>query len=169
MKVVVSDTSSLILLSKSSVLEAACSSYEIYLPPSVEREASSSELRDKYPDAAKIHDLIREGVLKVRKISSRKRQMPIQLGVGEADAIRLFLQLKAHVLLSDDGKAIKTCRLLKIPFTISPNIVMELYLKGTLSRDQALLGLEKLRIFGRYPPDIIASLMLRMIPEEDSE
>ena len=36
-KVVVSDTSSLILLSKASVLEVASSNYEIYLPPSVEK------------------------------------------------------------------------------------------------------------------------------------
>lgn len=169
MKVVVSDTSSLILLSKASVLEAACSSYEIYLPPSVEKEASSIELRERYPDAAKIHDLIQGGTLKVRKLSSRGRQMPIQLGLGEADAIRLFLQLKAQVLLSDDGKAIKACRMLKIPFIISPNLVMELYSKGVLTRDQALLGLEKLRIFGRYSPDIIASLLLKMKPEEDNE
>jgi predicted nucleic acid-binding protein len=164
-KVVVSDTSSLILLSKASVLEAASSRYEVYIPPSVEREASSPELRGKYPDASKIHALIRDGSLKVRKLSHRRRHIPIQLGVGEADAIRLFLQLKAHVLLSDDGKAIKACRMLNIPFTISPNIVMDLYMKDVLTRDQAILALEKLRLFGRYSPDIIASLLLKMKPE----
>jgi predicted nucleic acid-binding protein len=156
-------------LSKASALEAACSSYEIFLPPSVEKEASSPELREIYPDAAKIHELICEGALKVRKITSRKQKIPMRIGVGEADAIRLFLQLRAQVLLSDDGKAIKACRMLKIPYTISPNIVMELYAKGVLTRDQAILALEKLRIYGRYSPDIIASLLLKMKTEDDNE
>ncbi len=166
MKIVVSDTSSLILLSKASVLEKACLRYEIYIPPSVEKEACAPSLRGKHADAMRIYDLIGNKALTVRKLTARKTRMPVRLGMGEADAIRLFLQLKAQLLLTDDGKAIKACRMLKIPFTISPNLVLELYKKGDLDGNATLLSLEKLRIYGRYPPDIVAELLLKLQPEK---
>jgi len=166
MKIVVSDTSSLILLSKASVLEKACSKYEMYIPPSVEKEACAPALRGKYADAMRIYELIGKKALTVRKLAAQKTRMPLRLGMGEADAIRLFLQLKAQLLLTDDGKAIKACRMLKIPFTISPNLVLALYRKGVLDRDAALVSLEKLRIYGRYPPDVVAELLLKLQPEK---
>ena len=93
--------------------------------------------------------------------------MPVRLGPGESDAIRLFLQLKAHLLLTDDGKAIKASRILKIPFTISPNIVVDLCEKKDLTVNEATQALEKLRIFGRYSPDIIAERLLKLRWEND--
>ncbi len=168
MKVVVSDTSSLILLSKAGVLEKACGRYEIYIPPSVEAEASSSKLRAKYANAVQIHELIRSKALKVRKLTVRKRKMPITLGTGEADAIRLFLEIQAQSLLTDDGKAIKVCRMLGIPFIISPNIVFSLYKNEELTYSEALQSVEKLRLFGRYSPDIIAASLLKIQREKDN-
>ncbi len=167
MKLVVSNTSSLILLSKAGVLEKACRRYEINIPLSVEKEASSSKLREKYSNALQIHDLIRSDALKVRKLTVRKKKMPVTLGRGEADAIRLFLELQAECLLTDDGKAIKVCRMLGIPFIISPSIVLNLCRNEALTHHEALQSLEKLRLFGRYSPDIIAAALLRIQRERD--
>ncbi len=166
MKIVVSDTSSLILLSKASVLERVCAKYEIYIPPSVEKEATSPELRKKHTDANQIHDLIQSKALRVRKLR-RRSKLTVRLGPGEADAVRLFQQLNADVLLTDDGKAIKVFRMLRIPFTISPNIVLELYKKGDVKFDEALRSLEQLRVHGRYSPDIIAESLLKLQKEKN--
>ena len=166
MKIIVSDTSSLILLSKSSVLEKTCSRHQINIPLSVEQEASALSLREKYADAAHIHHLIRKGMIIVRKLKSPKKKMPIPLGPGETDAILLFHQLKADLLLTDDGKAIKACRMLMIPFIISPKIVLDLYKNKDVSLDEALLSLERIRIAGRYSPDIIAEVLLKVQQEK---
>jgi len=168
MKIIVSDASSLILLSKASVLEKACARYEVFIPSSVEKEVTSSSLRTKYADAVQIHDLIRRDVLRVRRLTSRRTKIPLGLGIGEADAIRLFQQLPAQLLLTDDGKAVKVCRMMRIPFTISPKIVVDLYHNGDITFDEGLLSMEKLRIYGRYSPDIIAEALLKIRQEKDN-
>jgi hypothetical protein len=59
------------------------------------------------------------------------------------------------VLATDDGKAIKTCRFLNLPFIISPKIATELYRHGCIEGPLAKAAIEKMRIEGRYAPDIM--------------
>jgi hypothetical protein len=66
------------------------------------------------------------------------------------------------VLATDDGKAIKTCRFLNLPFIISPKIATELYRHGCIEVSLAKTAIEKMRIEGRYAPDIIAEALLRL-------
>jgi len=60
-------------------------------------------------DAVRIAEAIDEGLLHVASVRSR-RKLPLALGRGEAAAIRLFLQERADLLLTDDGRAIRTSR-----------------------------------------------------------
>ena len=91
------------------------------------------------------------------------RKPPITLGKGEWAAIRLAQEMgEGAVLATDDGKAIKTCRFLNLPFIISPKIATELYRHGRIERPLAKAAIEKMRIEGRYPPDIIAEALLRL-------
>jgi hypothetical protein len=66
------------------------------------------------------------------------------------------------VLATDDGKAIKTCRFMNLPFIISPKIATELYRRGRIEGPLAKAAIEKMRIEGRYAPDIIAEALLRL-------
>ena len=66
------------------------------------------------------------------------------------------------VLATDDGKAIKTCRFLNLPFSISPKIATELYRHGRIEGPLAQAAIEKMRIEGRYAPDIIAEALLKL-------
>jgi len=66
------------------------------------------------------------------------------------------------VVATDDGKAIKTCRFLNLPFIISPKIATELYRHGCIAVFLAKAAIEKMRIEGRYTPDIIAEALLRL-------
>ena len=134
-----------------------------------QKEACSLNLRGKYPDAARIYELIRRETIKVRTHGARGGKLPVKLGHGEADAIRLFFHMKADLLLTDDGKAIRACRILNIPFTISPRIVLDLHRKHEISDEKAVLAIERLRIAGRYAPDIIAEVLLKMQQERSDE
>jgi predicted nucleic acid-binding protein len=94
---------------------------------------------------------------------SPDRKPPFTLGKGEWAAIRLVQRMgEGAVLATDDGKAIKTCRYLNLPFIISPKIATELYRLGRIDRSSAKAAIEKMRIAGRYAPDIIAEALLRL-------
>ena len=162
MKLIVSDASSLILLSKASVLEKACSRHDIVIPPSVEQEACSPYLIKKHADASVIHELIERGDIKIEELKEKRGEIPVRLGTGETDAIFLFQQLDADLLLTDDGKAVKACRILRIPFVISPSIVLDLHESSCLTTEEAVHSIEQLRISGRYSPDIIAEILLKI-------
>jgi hypothetical protein len=66
------------------------------------------------------------------------------------------------ILVADDGKAIKACRYLKIPFMISPKVVTALYRLEKIDFVEARTSIDKLRIIGRYSPEIIAEALLRL-------
>lgn len=59
-------------------------------------------------------------------------------------------------------KGIKACRYMKLPFLISPKIVVELYRLGKINFTKTKSSIEKLRIIGRYSPDIIAEAILKL-------
>lgn len=69
------------------------------------------------------------------------------------------LTLPNSVLATDDGKAIRAARFLKIPFIITPKIVVELFRLRKVSFPEARKAVEKLGKVGRYTPDIIAEAM----------
>lgn len=161
MKVIVADSSSLILLAKIELLELFSSSCELYIPTSVFDECVQNVDRVKYPNAYAINYLVENHSITVASATKRK-DLPLKLDKGEEEAIQLMLELHADILASDDGKAIKVCKLLKIPYVVTPKIVTELYVKKTITLVKAKESLENLRIWGRYSPDIIARAFLEL-------
>ena len=75
-------------------------------------------------------------------------------GRGEAAAIRLLLQADADLLLSDDGRAIRTCRIMGLPFITAPRVVVDLYRDGVIRLSRARAALEMLAVAGRYARDV---------------
>jgi predicted nucleic acid-binding protein len=159
MKVLVLDSSAVILLTKCGLLETACAAFELFVPPSVVSETASKELSKKYPDAAFVLDLISRGRIKTALPSATKPRIPLSLHRGEAEALSAALTLPNSVLATDDGKAIRAARFLKIPFIITPKIVVELFRLRKVSFPEARKAVEKLGKVGRYTPDIIAEAM----------
>ena len=56
----------------------------------------------------------------------------------------------------------KSCRFRDLPFIISPKIATELYRHERIEAHLAKGAIEKMRIEGRYAPDIIAEALLRI-------
>jgi predicted nucleic acid-binding protein len=160
--VVVADASSLILLAKCSLLGVYGRQVTLRAPRQVLREAAAEELWEEHPDAAEIARCTEQGLVKEAVVRSRRR-LPLSLGEGEAAAIRLFLAERADLLLTDDGRALRTCRLLGVPFTTSPRVIVDLCWRGVVPPARARRALEKVAVAGRYSRAVIAAALAALL------
>ena len=159
----VADSCSFILLYKSGLIKALSESCHVIIPKAVFKEVINQETLQKYPDAKELEVMISQGYMEVISDESQDRKSPVTLGRGEWAAIRLVQCMgEKAILVTDDGKAIKTCRYLNLPFIISPKVATELYRLRRIDWTFAKTAIEKMRIEGRYSPDIIAEALLRL-------
>ena len=158
----VADSSALILLAKCSLLEIVCNLFDVIVPKAVNIEVASEDLIKNYPDAALISDLISKGAIKVQSAGGDKLPLPISIHRGEEDALLLAIKLGRSMFATDDGKAIKAAKFFKVPFIITPKIVVELFKKARKS-------LEKLSKIGRYSPEIIADALVSLMEEKNGK
>ena len=165
----VADSSALILLAKCSLLEIVCDLFEVIVPTAVTIEVASGDLVRTYPDAALISNLTSKGAIRVQSPGSAGLPLPISLHQGKKDALLLAIKLGRSLLATDDGKAIKAARFLKVPFIITPKIVVELFRLGKVSFKKARDSLEKLGKIGRYSPEIIADALVSLMEEKDGK
>ena len=159
----VADSSALILLAKCSLLEIVCDLFELIVPEAVNIEVASEDLIRKYPDAVLISDLTSKGAIKVQSPGSDRPTLPISLHKGEQDALLLAIKMGRSVFATDDGRAIKAARFLKVPFIVTPKIVVELFRLQKISFKKARESLEKLSKIGRYSPEIIADALVSLM------
>lgn len=169
MKTIVVDSCSLILMSKCSLLEILAESFTLVIPRGVFYEVVDKDTLKKYPDAEVISNLVSAKKIRVVGVDRTASKLPVSLGKGELEALALVKQTAGSILLTDDGRAIKACRYMKLPFLISPKMTVELYRLGKIDFNKAKNSIEKLRIVGRYPPDIIAEALLKLEEIEDAK
>ena len=84
----------------------------------------------------------------------RKIKEDFNLGDGEAECITLCIEY-ASDLIADDRKAINICKILKIRYTTAPNIIVKLYTKRIIKKQEAENYIKKLEEYGRYSKEII--------------
>lgn len=161
-KLLIMDASSLILLGRCGLIEVLSQAFNLTVPWGVLNEVVNEETLKQYPDANTISELVKNRKIEVFSIEKQKYRFPITLGEGETEAIILTRQMENAILVTDDGKAIKACRYLKIPFIISPKLVVDLYRLGEINFMVAKASIDKLRIIGRYSPEIIAEALLKL-------
>ncbi|MDP2645907.1 MAG: hypothetical protein Q8P24_13285 [Desulfobacterales bacterium] len=165
----VADSSSLILLAKCSLLEIVCSLFDVIVPTAAAAEVASDALVQKYPDAALISNLITKRAITVQSPHSREIPLQLSLHPGEKEALAIALNLVKPLFATDDGKAIKAARFLKIPFVITPKIVVELFRLQEISFKKARNCLEKIGKIGRYSPEIIADALISLMEGKDGK
>ena len=151
----VSNTSTLVLLAKIGCLETFIEvSEQIIIPAQVKQEA----LFDKESFYARlIQKLIHDGKIKTASVDKNKISKIISqfnLDDGEAAAFAMFESKKHKAILTDDGELIKLCKLQKVPFICAMAIVIRLYEKKKLSKEEALDKLENLHVIGRYSENL---------------
>jgi predicted nucleic acid-binding protein len=166
-KTIVLDASSLILLGKCGLVELLSQTFRIIIPKGVLNETVNEVTLKQHPEANVISELVQGEKIEVFPIVKEKFKFPVTLGRGEIEAIILTSKMGNAILITDDGKAIKACRYLKIPFTISPKMVVELYRLERIDFKNAKASIDKLRIIGRYSPEIIAEALIRLKEVKD--
>ena len=147
----VSNTSTLVLLAKIGCLEVFIKlSQQITIPAQVKQEA----LFDKESYYARLIDkLITENKIKTESVDNNKVNKIIshfKLDEGEAAAFAMFDIKKHKALLTDDGELIKLCKLQKVPFICAMAVVIRLYEKKKLSKEETINKLGDLNAIGRY-------------------
>ncbi len=153
---IVFDSSTLILLAKSELLDVFIKNYKgvVLISREVEKE---STIKKTY-DALLIKNRIEEGKIKVRELMDdrlEKIMRDFSINKGEAESILLSLNEKADVIALDDKNAINACKLLNVSFTTAIGILMRSREKGLITLDDAKMKLRLLSKYGRYREEII--------------
>lgn len=165
----IADSSVLILLAKCSLLEMVCGLFDVIVPEAVVMETASDELAKKYPDSVLISDLIAKGAISIQSIGNLDRPLSFSFDKGEKEALLLVMESGKSLFATDDGKAIKAARFLKIPFIITPKIIIELFRLQEISFKKARFALIKLETIGRYSPEIISDALISLMEYENDK
>ena len=156
---IATDSSSLILLAKLSILDKFLQNLKtkLVITPEVETECI---LKDSF-DAKLIKKRIEEKIISKKIINNRNMCNKIiadfNIGKGEAETITLCLENKLDIII-DDKKAINACKVLKIKFTTIPNILVEMCRKNIIAKSQTETYAIKLEGIGRYKKEIIEKI-----------
>jgi hypothetical protein len=79
------------------------------------------------------------------------------------------LDMEGSIFATDDGKAIRAARFLRVPFIITPKLVVELFRLQKISFKKGRDSLEKLGKIGRYSPEIIADALVSLMEEKNGK
>lgn len=157
---IVTDSSSLILLAKSDILDIIINNakQKLIIPEQVYYECTAKK---ELFDAQIIEKRVKEKLITQKNISNKSLYTRIlkdfNLGKGETESITLCIELKSG-LITDDKKAINACRILKIKFTTVPRLVVYLYKKNIVTEFEAKSIIKKLQKFGRYSDEILNNI-----------
>ena len=154
---IVFDASTLILLAKIEILREILVEMNAVIPAVIEDEATRQTNR---LDAQLIRRCIQEGIIRVRaskgikKADLAKLMHDFHLAEGEATAL-LLAQRQGAWLATDDGPAIKACKIFGVPFVTAVNLLVYAAQKGWIPKNAAFVKLESLSRVGRYEIRII--------------
>lgn len=147
---IVFDASTLILSAKIDILQLVLNKYGGVIPESAKEEI----LYKKAMDTELIVQQIKDGNLALEKNPSKDKMNHIlkdfPLGRGEAAAL-IIAKEKGSVLATDDGLAIKVCKIFGVKFTTAIHFLIE----AGLDKSMAGAKLKMLKKYGRYSAEII--------------
>ena len=147
---IVFDTSTLILLAKIDILQLVLHKYGGVIPESVKEEI----IYKKAMDTELIVQQIKDGNLTLEKNPSKDKMKHIlkdfPLGRGEVAAL-IIAKRKDIVLATDDGLAIKVCKIFGVKFATAIHFLIG----AGLDKSLAMAKLKLLKKYGRYSADII--------------
>jgi len=157
-KRVVADTSSLILLAKSGLLEQVVSKLQVVVPERVYEEAVVRGKTKGQADAFQLETHFRAKRLQ-KKRPKRARGRAIQelfnLRAGERDALALAQELGIDEVLMDDKKGISACKALGLRFATALDVLVALYKQGIIGKAKALEALGQLQEYGWYSKTLL--------------
>ncbi len=155
---IVIDSSSLILLSKATVLETVCALNVIVIGRSVYEESVARGREKGRPDSLIIEKLVAEGKIKV--LAGPPKEMAILeasygIRVGENETVAIALSTRGAKILTDDRKNMTVSKTLGIRFMIALDAVVELGCNGRITKEKAKEAFESVAGNGWIREEII--------------
>lgn len=153
-KQIVLDASTLILLAKIDLLPLLLARMRAVVTAQVREEATR---QPGLLDAQLIAGLLARQRIHLRHVDQKRikrLEKDFRLDPGEASSVLLAKELDA-VLGTDDGVAIKACKILEVPFVTAIHLLIRAHEERLIDRQQALVKLEKLQRYGRYDSRIL--------------
>lgn len=153
------DASTAILLAKIDLLRRVVSRGDTWMAESAFREAT---VRDT-EDARMIRRLEGEGLIRRAPAKARAGRIrkDFHLDAGESESIALARE-KGAICGTDDGPAIRCCKVVGLPFTSAIALLVAMAEGGAVAGELALELLAKLEGFGRYAPRILEDAARRV-------
>lgn len=147
---IIFDTSTLILLAKIDILQIALRKYSGVIPEFIKEEVTYK----KEIDTELIVQQIKDGNLIIKKnpVKDKMKQFlkDFPLGRGEVAAL-IIAKEKDIVLATDDGLAIKVCKIFGVKFATAIHFLID----AGLDKSLAMAKLKLLNKYGRYSSDIM--------------
>ena len=156
----VSDSSSLILLVKSGLIEYVLGKNVIIIPKSVYEETVDRGKSEGFEDSYAIEGFIRNSKINIAESKTPtkgKVEELCNLHLGERDVIALAIDNKLKVLC-DDKKGRNACKFFKIETLTALNVLNSLFEKNKINKKMALSILSKLQLYGWYNEQLINHL-----------
>ena len=155
---IVFDSSTLILLAKIDLLQSVLSESKGIIPESVKNEVEHKETMDSMLITRQIEagSLIVKNNPDKKKISKIRKDFP--LGKGEIAAF-IIANENNYILGTDDGLAIKVCKIFGIRFIAAIHFLID----SGLGKDIILAKLDMLKYYGRYSAKIIEDAERRIM------
>lgn len=139
------DTDAIIKLAKAGVLEVLTEHTKCAVPMQVNQELLKGKER-LYEDAAVVEELARQRKLRILSRTGEKR---LDLGMGESALLQLWEDQGADAIISDDRKFLSVPEERGVPFIIPTDVIALLFLKGWMTKDEAIIALERIRPWTR--------------------
>jgi len=155
MTTVICDSSILILISKLEILDLLIAVFKkILIPKAVYIESVEQGKKLKKIDAFLIEKRISEEKIiieNIKNVTEKEIFMEdFNLHEGEVEAIILYSEKKADLFGTDDYRTLKVCKILNIKYFTTPLFIIRCFEMKKLSKNVALLKLDKLEEFGWY-------------------
>ena len=151
---IISNTSTLILLAKVQALSIFLDYInKLMIPKIVYKELVS---KDSFENLLIKKEIEKKKIimLDINKKNYSTALKEFKLDEGEAAAYALFIKTKGKAILTDDKELIKLCKIEGIPFICAMAIIIKLFNKKKLKRNEAFEKLVLLYGYGRYSEDI---------------
>lgn len=134
------DSSSLILLAKSSVLETVASVDELVISECVYKESVTRGKEKGRDDSLLIEKLVIEGKISIKKALPKdvaRLMKAFGIKCGENETVAIAEKEGCRLVLTDDRKNMTVCKMMGIPYMVALDAIIDLRANGKITPDKA--------------------------------
>jgi predicted nucleic acid-binding protein len=161
---IISDSSSLILLTKSNLIKYLLQKNRILIPKIIYKETIEEGKLKGAKDALELENYIKNDNIQIKEPTNKIKKFVEEicnLHYGERDVVALALEHKLSVLC-DDKKGRNACKVFNINTISTLGLLRVLVKKRRISKNNALESLNILNKYGWYKNELI-ELMKKQI------